>query len=311
MSEQETTQVETTTETTPTDSPVNSFREQMGLAPQPELPIETEKLSEGEEPAKAAPDTETETAPKPADTETETVKPDYASLMAEYKLDGQYKSVEDVLKSVPAMRQELGERDRKINNLLTTVEKLANKQTEQPKAAKKEYTQEELNELAQTDPDKWFDAMADRRGYVKRDEIDPVLKSVDSLQEQQAQQIIISSIRTKPELTEVADYYAKVHNAPPEGFNARWDAMMARYKLQPSLGNLPGDEFFDILYQLTADTPKAKPVIPVRTPGKPEHATTSGADRGGKPQTLPPEYANWDSGRQLDYLVKHGLARVV
>ena len=247
-------------------------------------------------------DTDTDTGEDTSDTDTDTGE-SLDDLMKEYGLDRKYGNPAEVFKAVAHQQKELADRDNQLLAFRTLVDNLRS-DLGKAKSADDRFEGMSPEEREQAE---WFMEMANKMGYIRKDDIEPINNSLTELQTERQVAAVADAIGSFDDLKDVAAIVRRTGESPKLGTNKRWDAMQAQASRFPGLKGLPAAEIIGILHELTKGQEKARPAVPPVSNGQKKSASTNTPGRSGGKMSIPSDYVNWSSDKQYDWLVKNGL----
>lgn len=237
-------------------------------------------------------DTGTGTPPESGDTAPGTVDRDdpLASLMDELDLTTQYGSSDQALRATAEQRRYIeGQRteNRELRQLL------------QDAVAKKPATESQTATDFVEGLSEHPDETLQKAGYVKVDDVQPIIERVKGLEADYQKQTVVSSLNQHDDLVDIADHFHRTGAYPAATKNSIWNAMMAELDQRPGFRKMPIPDAIDALHALVQGKPNP-PVSPVSDRKK---AGASTASRGRKPATgspgAPPDFSgkSWQEMR--------------
>lgn len=253
-----------------------------------ETKVATDTPSKPEVEAPENTDTETDTAE--ADTKSETVEEPEVSpdteLLKKFGIDGEFGSVDAALAAISHKNRQIEEQRRReskfMDDLMADRERRLTPKKETPQLTPDEYQNRLLS-----DPE-FLDQYMKSRGYVKREELNPLEGQVQRLATETVVERNERMVQSEmPELKDVAAVLAR-EDVPSPGQNKTFDLINAEFRRNHVVsgavhsGRMTNMEAIRILYDVVksrnggAKAPAA--IIPI-TPAEKAAAKTSG---GGK-----------------------------
>jgi len=266
--------------------------------------IDFEEVEEVESDEEVTSDTGTETAQeKPADTETETGELDEEQqLLARYGLHKRFKSLDDVLASVPEHNKRNEELRQENYQIRQTLNQINERLAQQEQGPAEEVDNDTFIDLLSTNPQ---EAMRKLK-LVDESQLIPVIQTLQSVVAENNWSKTVNSIATidDPDAKEISKIMQTTGRFPSVGDNPLYDDMYQVYVSRPGLRNVPQNELMPLLYDLVrGNNPGKTKVEPVSATRKQRASTSkSKVTQAGIPnfnRMSAEEIRNWAAAHDL------------